>query len=223
MVYKLHKAQYGLKQAPRAWNKRIDQFLIPLGFKKYIIEYGVYVMDSKGSGSLIVCLYVDDILITGSDSREIEKFKLTINKEFEMTDLGELSYFLGMEFVKTKKGMIMHNRKCITDEKVDATMYKQLVGSPRYLCNSRPDICYALCVISKFMNEPKKSHLIVAKRILRHVKGTINYGILFPIRRTESQVELVNYTDSNWCETKLIGGVRLSVSLARITDYGVEV
>jgi hypothetical protein len=110
-VYKLHKALYGLKQAPRAWNKRIDQFLSQIGFKKCTVEYGVYVKCLEDSSSLIICLYVDDLLVTGSDSNEIEKFKLTMNKEFEMTDLGSLSYFLGMEFVKTSKGMMMHQHK----------------------------------------------------------------------------------------------------------------
>lgn len=217
-----------MKQAPRAWNKRIDEFLIQLGFKKCTVEYGVYVMNSKDSGMLIICLYVDDLLLTGSDPEEIKEFKLTLNQEFEMTDLGELSYFLGLEFVKTEEGMIMHQQKyvleildrfgliecksisnpcetsskleeCSEEEKVDATMYKQLVGSLRYLCNSRPDICYAVGVISRFMNEPRKSHLIAAKRILRYVKGTANYGLVFPANRGEDQLDLIGYSDSDWC------------------------
>ncbi|PNX90300.1 copia-type polyprotein, partial [Trifolium pratense] len=193
MVYKSYKALYGLKQAPRAWNKRIDRFLIQQGFKKCTVEYGVYVKNSSISGSLIICLYVDDLLVTGSDSSEIEKFKATVNKEFEMIDLGSLlSYFLGLEFVKTSKGMIMHQQKhameildrfemnecksvsnpcdtssklegCSNEKMVDSTMFKQMIGSLRYLCNSRPDICYAVGVISRFMNSPRKSHLIASK------------------------------------------------------------
>jgi hypothetical protein len=185
LVYKLHKALYGLKQAPRAWNKRIDQFLIQLGFKKCMVEYGVYVMKS-GLGTVIVCLYVDDLLITGGDSNEIEKFKLTMNKEFEMTDLGNLSYFLGMEFVKTSKGMMMHQHKyasellerfkmdkcnpvsnpcetnskleeCSEEDMVDSTMFKQMVGSLRYLCNSRPDITTTFLTFSN-NRKPWKSY-----------------------------------------------------------------
>jgi hypothetical protein len=97
LVYKLNKALSDLKQALRAWNKRIYQFLIQLGFKKCIVEYGVHVMDLKGPGSIIVCLYVDDLLITGSNLREVENFKLTMNIEFEMTNLGVLTYFLAMD------------------------------------------------------------------------------------------------------------------------------
>jgi hypothetical protein len=151
-----------------------------------------------------------------------------MNKEFEMTDLGVLSYFLGMEFVKTSKGMMMHQHKyaveildrfemnecnsvsnpcdtnlkleeCSDEEMVDSTMFKQMIGSLRYLCNSRPDICFIVGVISRFMNSPRKSHLIAAKRILRYVKGTVNYGVLFPKHEAKSAVKLIGYSDSDWC------------------------
>jgi hypothetical protein len=68
MVYKLHKALYGLNQAPRAWNKRIDQFLIHIVFKKCSFEFGVYVQNLSGEETIIICLYVDDLLITSSST-----------------------------------------------------------------------------------------------------------------------------------------------------------
>ena len=74
-VYRLHKALYGLKQAPRAWNKKIDSFLREKEFVKCTTEHGVYVRRSK-SKLLILCLYVDDLLITGSCKSEIEDFKV---------------------------------------------------------------------------------------------------------------------------------------------------
>jgi len=192
MVYKLHKALYGLKQAPRAWNKKIDQVLIQIGFRKCSVEFGVYVQKLSDGGTVIICLYVDDLLITGSSTSEIEKVKEKLKLEFEMMDLGELSFFLGMEFVKLKAGLVMYQHKyigelldkfdmkncntvsnpsetnskleeCITEEKVDSTMFRQIVGSLRYLCNSRPDICYSVSVISKFMHDPRKPHLIADK------------------------------------------------------------
>jgi len=98
MVYKLHKALYGLKQALGAWNKRIDLFLIHIGFKKCSVELCVYVQNLSGEETIIICLYVDDLLITGSSTLEINKVKDKMKSEFEMTDLGELSFFLGMEF-----------------------------------------------------------------------------------------------------------------------------
>lgn len=95
-VYRLKKALYGLKQAPRAWNKRIDSFLVQQGFNKCSVEYGVYVR-MKGVKMLLICLYVDDLLVTRSNHAEIEEFKERMKSEFDMTDLGVLSYFLGME------------------------------------------------------------------------------------------------------------------------------
>jgi len=113
MVYKLYKALYGLKQAPRAWNKKIDQVLTQISFEKCLVEFGVYVQKFSDGETVIICLYFDDLLITGSSTSEIEKAKKKLKQEFEMTDLGELSFFLGMEFVKLKIGMMMYQKKFI--------------------------------------------------------------------------------------------------------------
>ncbi|WJX32266.1 hypothetical protein P8452_20610 [Trifolium repens] len=203
MVYRLHKALYGLKQAPRAWNMKIDSFFKKHGFQKCELEYGVYVQHTSEGNMILVCLYVDDILLTGSSEQEIAKFKKALMNEFEITDLGKMSYFLGMEFMYSEKGIILHqmkyelellkifklenckiaitpsdtNQKLDSDsdgEDVDATIFKQLVGSLRYLCNTRPDICYAVGM------------------------GTLKHGVLFPYEgKTES--ELLSYSDSDWC------------------------
>ncbi|GAU42828.1 hypothetical protein TSUD_185870 [Trifolium subterraneum] len=85
------------------------------------------------------------------------------------------------------------------DEKVDSTMFRKMVGSLRYACNSRPDICYSVSVISKFMHDPKKPHLIAAKRILRYLIGTQDYGLLFPCGTSNEGCTLVGYSDSDWC------------------------
>nr|ABD28383.1 Peptidase S8 and S53, subtilisin, kexin, sedolisin; Integrase, catalytic region; Zinc finger, CCHC-type; Peptidase aspartic, catalytic, putative [Medicago truncatula] len=78
-------------------------------------------------------------------------------------------------------------------------MFRQIVGSLRYLCNSRPDICYSVSVISKFMHDPKKSHLIAAKRLLRYIKGTMDLGLLFPYGAQSELNELMGFSDSDWC------------------------
>ena len=95
MVFKLHKALYGLKQAPRAWNLKIDSFFKEQGFQKYEMEYGVSVKHSDNN-MILVCLYVDDILLTGSFEQEIAEFKKVLMNSFEMTDLWKMSFFLGM-------------------------------------------------------------------------------------------------------------------------------
>ncbi|CAJ2657083.1 unnamed protein product [Trifolium pratense] len=231
MVYRLKKALYGLKQAPRAWNKRIDGFLVKQGFSKCKSEYGVYVQKSTSS-IILICLYVDDLLVTGSDIAKIEKFKTVMMTEFEMTDLGEISYFLGIEFLKTSKGLMLHQRKyageilkrfnmsdctyAITpmetnlkleknesEDAVDPTMFKQIVGSLRYLCNSRPDICFAVGLISRFMEDPRQSHMKAAMRILRYIAGTLDFGILFPKSAVNAKSEIICYSDADWCGDKV--------------------
>lgn len=81
-------------------------------------------------------------------------------------------------------------------------MFRSLVGSLRYLCHSRLDICYPTGLVSRFMIKPLKPHLIAAKRVLRYIKGTLNYGILFPTAENNSEIELVGYSDSDWCGDK---------------------
>jgi len=108
LVYRLRKALYGLKQAPRAWNKLIDAVLAKLGFMKCTVELGVYVKNMSHTNTLIVCLYVDVLIITGNKDA---KFKEKMKAECEMTDLGTLNYFLGLEFVHTPYGVFLHQKK----------------------------------------------------------------------------------------------------------------
>jgi hypothetical protein len=179
-------------------------------------------------GIIVLCLYVDDLLITGSNDSYISDFKNDLREEFEMTDLGLMSYFLGIEFLRTENGILMHQsryageilkkfemEKCnsalspseprlqlssdVDEKEVDSTYYRKLIGSLRYLCNTRPDLAYSVGIVSRFMEKPKTSHLIAVKRILRYVKGTIECGILFPASDRGREVKLVGYTDSNWC------------------------
>ncbi|XP_045810820.1 uncharacterized mitochondrial protein AtMg00810-like [Trifolium pratense] len=206
----------------------IDKFLNEIGFKKCVTEHGVYVKKDAAKGVIIICLYVDDLLITGSNESYISEFKGDLKEEFEMTDLGLMTYFLGIEFLRNEQGILMHQTryaseilkkfemdkcnvalspaeprsqltKCAEEEDVDPTFYRKLIGSLRYLCNTRPDLAYSVGIASRFMERPKGSHLIVVKRILRYVKGTINYGIMFPASDRDKECKLVGYTDSNWC------------------------
>ncbi|CAJ2677657.1 unnamed protein product [Trifolium pratense] len=230
-VLRLNKALYGLRQAPRAWNIRIDEFLNKIGYSKCTVEHGIYVKGSTQSKLCIVCLYVDDLLITGSDKREIERLTSQLSSEFEMTNLGGLKYFLGLEFTKTKEGMLIHQRKYISDilkrfnmmncnpantpmetasslnnddegSNVNSTLYKQMVGSLRYACNSRPDICHSVGIVSRFMQTPKLSHMQAVKRILRYLQGTMEYGVLYP-NSDGKKGKLIGYSDSDWSGDKV--------------------
>ena len=98
-VYLLTKALYGLKQAPRAWYERMDNHLIQLGFSRSQSEATLYVKVNAACESLIVSIYVDDMLVTGSKIELIQRFKDEMEKIFEMTDLGVIKYLFGMELL----------------------------------------------------------------------------------------------------------------------------
>jgi hypothetical protein len=103
-VLKLHKAFYGLRQTPRAWNIKFDCTLKSLGFEKSPLEHATY-KRGQGRDRLLVGIYVDDLLITGADKKEITKFKLQMKELFKMSDLGLLTYYIGIE-VHQKPGEI---------------------------------------------------------------------------------------------------------------------
>lgn len=156
----------------------------------------------------IIGVYVDDLIITGTSVSVIVKFKEEMSKEFDMTDLGNLSYYLGLE-VEQAEGFIeimqtSHEKKVLqraglidckpvkypmeskmqidvdtTCEAVNPTYYKSLVGGLRYLVYTRPDIAYAVRIVSHFMERPTALHLNAIKRICRYIKGTLNYGLVY--------------------------------------------
>eukprot|EP00253_Pinus_taeda_P018569 PITA_18569 len=203
-VCKLKKALYGLKQAPRAWYSRIDSYLLDNEFDKCEGEPNVYIKENDGK-ILIVVLYVDDVIFTGNDDQLIKNFKSVMKEEFEMTDMGFLRYFLGIEVDQNEKGIFISQARYVnqvlsrfnmeeckaaitptvmglklsredSSKDFDPSLYKSIVGSLMYLTATRPDIMYAVSLISRFMERPKEAHWQAAKRILRYVKGAISWA-----------------------------------------------
>ncbi|KAJ0566228.1 putative RNA-directed DNA polymerase [Helianthus annuus] len=222
-VCHLKRALYGLKQAPRAWYSRIDAYFIQNKFKKCIYEHTLYIKDTN-EGKLVICLYVDDLILASSSMRLISDFKESMKKEFEMTDMGCLHYFLGMEVSYENGNIILSQKKymrsllekfrmtsCNTvstpmeyglklskddpEDFVDEKVYRSLVGSLMYLTNTRPDIMFAVSKISRFMENPKKSHWEAAKRILKYIKGTQQQGITYS---KGGKKQLVGFSDSDY-------------------------
>ena len=177
-----------------------------------------------GGGIIFICLYVDDLLITGSNTRD----KQCLKSEFEMTDLGRLSYFLGIEFKQVDGGLFMHQKKYIHDvlkkfnmlecntaetpaeanlkldngeqeSAVDGTLFRQMIGCLRFIFHTRPEISYSVGLVSRFMSNPKKSHFMAAKRILRYLCGTLDFGVLYSNHSEKVRLQLVAYSDSDWC------------------------
>ncbi|KAJ3691578.1 hypothetical protein LUZ61_020742 [Rhynchospora tenuis] len=223
-VLKLKKALYGLKQAPRAWNTRIDTYFKEHGFVQCPYEHALYVKVCDDD-IMFVALYVDDMIFKGNNNKMIEKFKLEMSKEFEMTDLGLMSYFLGLEVKQDKSGIFVSQEAYAKDvlkrfkidycnpvctpvesrtklsrydegKAVDATQYRSLVGSLCYLMCMRPDIAYGVGLVSRYMEDPKMSHWKAIKRIIRYVKGTLSHGLFYSYT---DEFDLVGYTDSDWC------------------------
>jgi hypothetical protein len=178
-VYRLHKAPYGLRQAPRSWNSKLDTVLHDLGFTKCKTEHGLYTR-VKNRVRLIVGVYVGDLVTLGECVKEVNLFKGEMGHVFQMSDLGPLSYYLGIEVKQgthdigvsqssyalkllgkadmgscnpcfTPMEARLKMSKEIDSGLVDATAYHSLIGSLRYLLHTRPDLTYSICYLSWFM------------------------------------------------------------------------
>jgi hypothetical protein len=178
----------------------------------------------EGGRFLVVSLYMDDLIFTGNDLKLCAEFKASMQSEFDMTDLGRMKYFLDVEIHQTEAGIFLCQRKYASEilarfrmgscnavnnpmvpgtklssqekrEEIDSSEYKQLIGSLIYITITRPDIMYAVSFLSRFMVAPKEGHLLAAKRILRYLKGTKNFGIFY---KRSSDNTLKGYTDSDF-------------------------
>eukprot|EP00253_Pinus_taeda_P006526 PITA_06526 len=185
-VCRLKKVLYGLKQAPRAWYNRIYSYLLENGFENCQGEPTLYIKEKDGK-ILIVVLYVDDVIFTGNDDYFIENFKTTMKEEFEMTDIGLLKYFLGIEVEPNGNEIFISEAKYVNEvlerfnmqeskavisptvmglklskednnKDFDPSLYKSIAGSLMYLTATRPDIMYVVSLISIFMERPKEAH-----------------------------------------------------------------
>ncbi|KAK5777458.1 hypothetical protein PVK06_045425 [Gossypium arboreum] len=228
MVYRFKKVLYGLKRAPRAWYARIDSYLVSLGFERSISKPTLYVKKEQAETQLIMSLYVDDLLVTGGDQIMLADFKAKMKDMFEMSDLGQMTYFLGMEVLQTQSGIFlgqktfavkilnkfsMENCKPTSTlvafgiklssqgdhEQVSESTYRSLIGCLLYLTATRPDIMFVVNVLSRFMHCCDMQNLQAAKRVLRYIKGTLSHGLQFS--KTEN-LKLVGYTDSDWAGSK---------------------
>jgi hypothetical protein len=226
-VCKLHKAIYGLKQAPRAWYSELKTYLLQLGFVNTISDSSIFVM-RKSEYIIYLLVYVDDIIVTGSNSDVLEALINNIAGRFSLKDLGILSYFLGVEVIPTTTGIFLSQRKYIMDilEKthmLDAkpsptpmiagcrltlhggsalsnpTEYRGTLGSLQYLLLTRPDIAFAVNRLSQFMHKPTVEHSTALKRVLRYLAGTINKGITLHKNSTHN---LHAFTDADWAGSR---------------------
>ncbi|GJV25047.1 retrovirus-related pol polyprotein from transposon TNT 1-94 [Tanacetum coccineum] len=192
-VYKLKKALYGLKLAPKAWYDRLKAFLSKHEYKMGMVDNTLFTK-KKRSNLIIVQIYVDDIIFGSTCQDMCDEFAKIMHDEFEMSMMGELKFFLGLQIKQMEDGIFFNQSKYIKEmlkkfgledskpmktlmssdtkltkdeecESVDSTKYQGMIGSLLYLTASRPDIMFSVCLCARFQEDPKTSHLEAVKRI----------------------------------------------------------
>ncbi|GJT86246.1 putative reverse transcriptase domain-containing protein [Tanacetum coccineum] len=195
-VYKVVKALYGLHQARRAWYDTLANYLLCNGFQRGKIDQILFIKIQQGH-ILLVQIYVDDIIF-GSTKKELcDEFEKLMKDKFQMSSMGELTFFLGLQVQQKKKGIFISQDKYVHEilRKYNYTDVKSMIGSLMYLTASRPDIMFVVCACARFQVSPKTSHLLAVKRIFRYLKGKPSLGLWYP---KDSPLELVAYTDSDY-------------------------
>nr|GEV94017.1 hypothetical protein [Tanacetum cinerariifolium] len=215
-VYKLVKALYGLHQAPRAWYETLATYFLEN-------DQTLFIKKQKGD-ILLVQIYVDDIIFGATNKDLCKSFEKLMKDRFQMSSIGELIFFLGLQVKQKKDGIFISQDKYIAEilrkfgltkkksastpidtekpllkdlngEDVDVHIYRSMIGSLMYLTSSRPDIMFAVCTCTHFQVTPKASHLHAVKRIFRYLKGKPHLGLWYP---KDSPFDLVAYSDSDY-------------------------
>ncbi|GKA61445.1 putative ribonuclease H-like domain-containing protein, partial [Tanacetum coccineum] len=227
-VYKVEIALYGLHQAPRAWYETLSTYLLDNGSQRGTIDKTLFIKRYKGD-ILMVQVYVDDIIF-GSTKKELcNAFEKLMHEKFQMSSMGELTFFLGLQVKQKKDGIFICQDKYVGEilmkfgftevktastlietqkpllkdedgEEVDIHLYRSMIGSLMYLTSSRPDIMFAVCAFARYQVNPKVSHLHAVKRIFRYLKGQPKLGLWYP---KDSPFDLVAYTDSDYAGASL--------------------
>ncbi|GKC88217.1 retrovirus-related pol polyprotein from transposon TNT 1-94 [Tanacetum coccineum] len=195
-VYKLKKALYGLKQAPKAWYDRLKPFLIKHEYKIGMVN-NILFTKKKSSNLIIVQIYVDDIIFRLTCQDMCDEFAKIIHDEFEMSMMGELNFFLGLQIKQMEDGIFFNQSKYIKEMlKKSGLEDSKQIKTPilLYLTASRPDIMFSICLCARFQEAPKTSHLEAVKHIFRYIKGTTHLGLWYP---EGTGIETVVYANSN--------------------------
>nr|GEV86324.1 retrovirus-related Pol polyprotein from transposon TNT 1-94 [Tanacetum cinerariifolium] len=220
-VYRLKKALYGLKQAPRPWYDELSNFLVSKGFSKGSIDPTLFITKHRGD-ILLVQIYVDDIIFGSTNLNLSKRFEKLMHIKFEMSMMGELKFFLGIQInqspyvifinqtkyaqeILKKHGMTScdsvgipmttkHLDANLIGTLVDQTKYHSMVGALMYLTASRPDIMHATCYYARYQAKPNEKHLTAVKRIFQYLKDTSHMGLWYP---KDTGFELTAFSDSD--------------------------
>ncbi|GKB63520.1 putative ribonuclease H-like domain-containing protein [Tanacetum coccineum] len=228
LKHEVEKALYSLHQAPKAWYETLSTYLLDNGFQRGQIDKTLFIKRVKGD-ILLVQVYVDDIIFGSTRNEMCTEFEKMMHKKFQMSSMGELTFFLGLQVTQKDDGIFISQDKYVDEilkkfsfltvktasppmetlksllkdaeaEDVDVHIYRSMIGSLMYLIASRPDIMFVVCACTRFQVTPKVSHLRVVKIIFRYLKGQPKLGLWYP---KDSPFDLEAYTDSDYAGASL--------------------
>ncbi|CAM8942988.1 unnamed protein product [Rhodiola kirilowii] len=227
-VCKLKKSLYGLKQASRQWFSKFSEALIGYGFVQSQNDHSLFTLTNSDE-FIALLVYVDDVVLTGTNLELISAVKSFIHSRFKIKDLGHLKFFLGLEVARSDSGLLLNQRKYVLDLLADTGLlgckpsllpmdtshklalstspilddpipYRRLVGQLIYLCITRPDICYSVHILSQFLAHPRLDHLSAAHKVLKYLKGAPAQGLFYSC---DSSLGLSAYSDMDWAACPL--------------------
>nr|GEU57963.1 retrovirus-related Pol polyprotein from transposon TNT 1-94 [Tanacetum cinerariifolium] len=226
-VYKLKKALYGLKQAPRAWYDELSMFLLHNHFFKGTIDPTLFIRRFDND-ILAIKVYVDDIIFCSTHPRYTQLFSDLMKSRFEMSMMGEMTFFLGLQVNQSPCGIFINQSNYVLEilknygvkscdpvgtpmeikdkldldqngTPVDATKYRSMIGALMYLTSSRPDIVHATCLCARYQAKPTEKHLKEVKRIFLYLRGTVNTGFWYT---KDYGFELTGFSEADYAGCK---------------------
>ncbi|WVZ76189.1 hypothetical protein U9M48_024180 [Paspalum notatum var. saurae] len=229
-VYKLKKVLYGLKQAPRTWYARLKSFLLKSGFVMGSVDKTLFLL-SRGGDTLIVQIYADDIIFGGSSHALVYSFAEQMSSEFEMSLMGELQFFLGLQMKQGPEGTFVHQAKYTRDilkkfnmgdsklmttpmstntaldadedgEAVDQKEFRGMIGSLLYLTATKPDIQFTVCLCARYQASPRTSHHQAVKRIFRGFSDADHAGCRIDRKSSFGTCQLLGTSLVSWSSRK---------------------
>nr|GEX09024.1 putative ribonuclease H-like domain-containing protein [Tanacetum cinerariifolium] len=207
-VYKVVKALYGLHQALRAWYERLSTFLLKHGYRRGTIDMTLFI--KKNSKDIMpVQVYVDDIIFGSTRKDWCVEFETLMQSEFEISSMGPLTFFLGLQVYQRPDGIFIHQEeyvadihkkfdldnsklastpfepqkireKNVPDSPISVHLYRSMIGCLMYLITTRPDIMFAVCAAARHQVTPKTSHLLSVKRVFKYLTAYSKLGLWYP-------------------------------------------
>ncbi|GKE61884.1 zinc finger, CCHC-type containing protein [Tanacetum coccineum] len=207
-VCKLVKSLYGLKQAPKQWHQKFDEVVLSNGFLLNQSDKCVYSKFDGSEKGVIICVYVDDMLIFGTDQNQVDKTKKVLSLKFSMKDMGEADVILGIKIKRENKGIVITQSRYIekilkkfnhencssvstlmdpveklminTGKPVDQLEYSRAIGCLMYaMTSTRPGNACAVGRLNKLTCNPSRQHWHAITRVFMYLKGTMNYGLSY--------------------------------------------